>query len=180
MFATQLQNNDDIWSKLPYLERSSSLSAVTVWSQILTVFSSGPFLRPPCGLIYQQCFQTRCDFSGVMCLFDASDQTASHIWICAQKMNFIKFCCAFRSKMMIIYRREQSTLRELRHISMILARVKLCRKHCLLQGLASLKWCVQNTDDIWPKSTYLARSLSLYAATMWSHIPTVFSNKVRF
>ena len=48
--------------------------------------------------------------------------------------------------------RKQSTLSELRHISMILARVKPCRQHCLLQGLASLKLCVQNTDDIYDQS----------------------------
>ena len=32
-----------------------------------------------CVTIYQQCFQIGCRFSGILCMFDASDQITSHI-----------------------------------------------------------------------------------------------------
>ena len=44
-----------------------------------------------------------------------------------QKMDFVKFRDAFQSKMPMIYGRKQSILRELCHISTILACVMLCR-----------------------------------------------------
>ena len=64
----------------------------------------------------------------VLRTFNASDQTVSHIWICAEKMDFVKFCGDFRSKIPMQYEPNQRTLRELRHISTILIRARIITK----------------------------------------------------
>ena len=70
-------------------------------------------------------FSNEMPFQEVLRTFNASSQTVSHIWIRAEKCDFVKFYCCFRFKMSMQYEQDQSVLRELPHISAILTRVKL-------------------------------------------------------
>ena len=72
-------------------------------------------------------FSNEMPFQEVLRTFNASGQTVSHIWIRAEKCDFVKFYDYFRFKMSMQYEQDQSTLRELRHISTILTCAKPCK-----------------------------------------------------